>query len=127
MALTVWRVIFWIAAFFNFAAGLPPFLAPESDSAGFGYAQDPQTLIVVRLMGLLIAMFGVGYVIVALNPLKNHGIVLMGAIGKLGVVILVVEAYTRGLVPQTAALMTMGDLVFVALFTWFLASRRTAA
>lgn len=126
MSLTVWRAIFWIAAAFNFAAGLPPLLTPESDAAGFGYAQDPQTHIVVRLMGLLIAMFGVGYVLVALNPAKNHGIVLMGAIGKLGVVILVAEAYSRGLVPQTAALMTMGDLVFVALFGWFLTSRRAA-
>jgi hypothetical protein len=65
-------------------------------------------------------VFGVGYAIVARDPIGNRGILWIGAIGKLGAVVLAVLQYQQGLLPLNTLALGGGDLVFVLLFTLFL-------
>jgi small multidrug resistance pump len=42
----------------------------------------PQLMLFVQLVGILVGLFGVGYLIVARNPLKNRNVLLLGFLSK---------------------------------------------
>jgi hypothetical protein len=114
-----WRVLFALAALYNLAVGgtmlaTPGALAEQLNVEGAG---APFALM---MSGLLIAMFGVGYALVARDPAGNRGIVWIGMIGKIGAAVLGTIQYQAGVVPLTTFALGMGDLVFVALFALFL-------
>ncbi len=114
-----WRVLFALAALYNLAVGgtmlaTPGALAEQLNVEGAG---APFALM---MSGLLIAMFGVGYALVARDPAGNRGIVWIGMIGKIGAAALGTIQYQAGVVPLTTFALGMGDLVFVALFALFL-------
>lgn len=119
--MTGWRLAFVAAALFNFAVGLPMVLAPNLVAGGLGMAAaDPLT---VRLLGWMIATFGIGYAMVGAAPRRHRGIVLLGIIGKAGVIALTWWLAWRGVVARDVALLAGGDLLFVGVFAAFL--RRT--
>ena len=120
-----WRVLFALAAVFNVAAGLPPLLAPAQTLATFGMAPLPDHLF-LRVTGLLVLTFGMGYWFVSRN-LKLREIVWLGVIGKSGVVLVFAWSWLQGLLPGRAAAVGMGDLLFVIVFLLFLASHRRRA
>jgi hypothetical protein len=72
------------------------------------------------MVGLMIAVFGVGYAMVSAAPAKNRGIVWIGVIGKIGAAVLAAVQFNAGVIPFSTFLLGMGDLVFVALFALFL-------
>lgn len=114
-----WRVLFAVAALYNLAVGgamlaTPDALAAQLNVEGAGAA------FALMMSGLLIAMFGVGYALVARDPAGNRGIVWIGMIGKIGAAALGTIQYQAGIVPFTTFALGMGDLVFVALFALFL-------
>ena len=114
-----WRALFAFAALYNLAVGgtmlaTPGALAEQLNVEGAG---APFALM---MSGLLIAMFGVGYALVARDPAGNRGIVWIGMIGKIGAAALGTIQYQAGIVPFTTFALGMGDLVFVALFALFL-------
>ncbi|MEQ9225123.1 MAG: hypothetical protein RLO15_02135 [Parvibaculum sp.] len=123
-----WPIIFWTAAAFNFLAGLPSLLAPEMAAANTGLPPfAPEHLLIVRMSGLLICCFGIGYAMVALGQPGARQIVTLGLIGKLGVCILVALQYAATGVPAPVLGATAGDLLFVILFALYLSrSVRTA-
>lgn len=114
-----WRVLFALAAFYNWAVGgtmlaAPGALAPQLSIEGAGAP------FALQMTGLLIAVFGLGYAMVARNPAGNRGIIWIGMIGKIGAAVLGTIQYQAGIVPFTTFALGMGDLVFVALFALFL-------
>ena len=117
----VWQLVFVAAALFNFSVGLPMVIAPEITVQGLGVAGAD--LLTVRLLGWMITTFGIGYAMVGLEPRKHRGIVLLGIIGKGGVIALTWWLAWRGLVARDVALLAAGDLFFVGVFIAFL--RRT--
>ena len=119
--MTGWRLAFFAAALFNFAVGLPMVIAPNLVSGGLGMAAADA--LTVRLLGWMITTFGIGYAMVGLEPRKHRGIVLLGIIGKGGVIALTWWLAWRGLVARDGALLAAGDLFFVGVFIAFL--RRT--
>lgn len=119
MATMFWRGFFAFAAFYNLAVGGAMLAASERAAAALNIsgAGGP---FAVAMAGLLIAVFGVGYAMVAASPAKNRGIVWIGVIGKLGAAALGAMQFNAGLIPLSTFLLGMGDLVFVALFALFL-------
>lgn len=117
----IWPTIFWLAALYNFTAGLPTLLGlglPAGDLAA-------EHLLTMRLTGLLICTFGIGYALVALGLPGTRHIVTLGIIGKLGVCALVL-LYISDL-PSLMPLLAAGDLLFVAAFAiWLYRSPRPA-
>ncbi|HRD47497.1 MAG TPA: hypothetical protein PLF78_13560 [Caulobacter sp.] len=121
----VWTAIFALAALFNFAVGLPMLLAPEAMLAGVGQP-IPEDLLTTRMASLLIVVLGIGYAMVARDPVANRPILWLGVIGKAPIPLLVWLSGGATALQSTAFLLSLGDLAFAALFlTYLLRSRRT--
>ena len=116
-----WPALFWVAAVYNFIAGLPSLLAPGFSALSMGIPPyDPQHIIVVQLAGALICLFGVGYAMVAMKTPGGRDIVLLGLIGKIGVCVLVAGHLIWGHVPQSLVLAAAGDFLFAIAFAVYL-------
>ncbi len=57
-----------------------------------------------------------GYLIVAYNPLKHTGIVIVGGIGKIGFAIKLLQLYQAGLANPVVFIVIVGDAIFSILF-----------
>ncbi|MDH5518317.1 MAG: hypothetical protein OEY36_10970 [Gammaproteobacteria bacterium] len=60
-----------------------------------------------------------GYLIVAHNPLKHSGIVIVGAIGKVGFAIKLLQLYLSGIANSVVLIVVIGDLIFMLLFIYY--------
>ncbi|MBI1210043.1 MAG: hypothetical protein GC190_01150 [Alphaproteobacteria bacterium] len=121
----VWKIFFAIAAATNFAVGLPVLFLPGETLDLFGMAQPP-TLLFLRFTGGSVALFGCYYAIVA-RDLARRELVWLGIIGKLFAVTLFTIYWRAGELPDLPYELGLGDLVFAAIFLWFLLSHRRAA
>ncbi len=119
-----YRLLFYVAAFWNISAGVVALVAPEYHAQTFfGSAEsalDPVSVIDTQVFWVSVLLFGVGYWIVARDPSKNHGLVFIAAAGKASVGARWIWAYTQGIVTPFALVGATGDLVFAALFVLFL-------
>jgi hypothetical protein len=117
--MTFWRGLFAFAAFVNLAVGGAMAAAPARVAEQLGVT-GPGGPYAITMVGMMIAVFGVGYAIVARNPAGNRGIVWIGIVGKLGAAALAAMQYAAGLIPTSTFALGMGDVVFAALFALFL-------
>lgn len=117
-----WKSLFAVAAAFNLAVGLV-FLAVPNRALSLLAIQPLPTLLFVQLAGGLIATFGLFYAAVA-RDLARREIVLLGVVGKVMAVALLTFYRLADALPETAFLLGMGDLIFAALFLWFLLGGR---
>lgn len=69
-----------------------------------------QTLSVVAWSPTLVYIFG--YLIVAYNPSKHSGIVIVGGIGKLGFAIKLLQLYQSNLAHPIVFIVILGDFLF---------------
>lgn len=123
-----WRAFFWFAAVWNLLAGLPGLIDPQGSLARFGMSLPAAADPLVRMIGLIVATFGIGYALVARDPPGNRGIVIIGVIGKLGTFAIFAGdwAFRGGSGPLAA--MGAGDLLFAIAFLIFLSkSGKTSA
>lgn len=122
-----YALLFVIAALWNFAGALPGFF----DTAGmfareFGRElADPVMVIVYRGAWGTALLYGFGFLMVARNPVRHTGIVLMGGLGKAFFALHLLFMYLRGWTSNFALVVIAGDVVFVAMFVaYFLNLRR---
>lgn len=112
------RAMFVMAAVWNLCGGVLGYFNP-----GYTFellfdraAEDPVLLAVFRgATGTTLTYF-FGYLIVALNPLRHTGIVIVGGIGKLGFAVQMLKFYSAGLANANALVVVVGDMLFCALF-----------
>ncbi|MBK8236678.1 MAG: hypothetical protein IPK74_14095 [Deltaproteobacteria bacterium] len=67
-------------------------------------------------------LYFVGYLIVARDPERHTGIVLLGTIGKVFFAINLLSLYAHGLATDLVFVVVVGDSVFSALFVRYLFS-----
>lgn len=117
--MSFWRGLFAFAATYNFAVGGAMLAAPGRAAEGLNIsgAGGP---FAIAMAGMLIAVFGVGYAMVARAPAANRSIVWIGLLGKLGAVTLATMQFAQKLIPLSTFALGMGDLAFAALFALFL-------
>ena len=120
------RWLFGTGAAFNIAIGLALlFLRPLMQTRLGIEPAEGANLVLANLAGLLAAMVGVIYAMIAREPDRYRPIIVLAALGKLAAVALVVTPWLRGEVgPQLPALV-MGDALYALLFLDFW--RRTRA
>ena len=82
--------------------------------------------VLVDLAAELIAMFGLGYAWIAVDP-SQRALIWLGAIGKAGAVALVLAGALANPHLWRFFLLVSGDLVFAALFLDFLRRTRSHA
>jgi len=78
--LTLFRVLFMISAIWNFAGAIPGLMDPAGMfEREFGrQLTDPIMVAVYRGAWGTAFLYGFGFVMVAINPIRHTGIVLMG-------------------------------------------------
>ena len=118
------RWLFGTAAAFNILIGLLlVFLRPLLQARLGIEPAEGANLVFANLAGLLAALLGVIYALIAREPDRYRPIIVLAALGKLAAVALVVTPWLRGEVgPQLPALV-MGDALYALLFLDFV--RRT--
>lgn len=60
-----------------------------------------------------------GYLIVAHNPVRHLGIVIVGGIGKLGFAIKLLQLYILEIASPLVFIVIVGDAIFLALFAYY--------
>lgn len=121
----VWKIVFSLAALFNFAVGLPLLLAPVAFYTALKQPV-PTDLLSVQTAALLISVFGVGYAMVARDPAANRPVVWLGLLGKAPLPLMVWLQVQAGKASMSAFQLTLGDLVFSILFLVFLLRTKRA-
>lgn len=77
------------------------------------------------LLAFFIVLFGGAYARLALQPRFDRPLVAFSAIGKAGAFAVVVACWMAGAVEARAVLAITGDLVFAAIFAWWLLGSAT--
>ena len=128
---TRFRVLFYVAALWNLAAASVALWAPAYHArVFFGSDQglaSPDAAMNTQILWVSVAFFGVGYWLVARDPSKNHGLVLIATLGKTYTAILWFGGFLLGTVTSFALLGAAGDLIFAAFFAYFLFRAHTSA
>ena len=117
-----WKITFLIAGIYTAGGVLPGIFNPEQGLLDFTnkIIEDWNTLYFFRSLWITVFVFGIGFFIVALNPTKHIGIVIMGLLGKLFFASNVLFQYSNEKVSQMAMTAATIDLIFVLLFGIFI-------
>ena len=117
-----WKIVFLIAGLYTAGGVLPGIFDPEQGLLDFTnqIIEDWNTIYIFRSLWITVLVFGIGFFIVALNPAKHIGIVIMGFLGKLLFASNVLIQYSNEKVSQMAMTAAVIDLVFVLLFGVFI-------
>jgi len=116
--LLFFRSLFVIAALWNFAGALSGLF----DSAGmfareFGRdLTDPVMVAVYRGAWGTAFLYGFGFLVVAWNPVRHTGVVLMGGLGKALFALNLAYMHLNGWTSDFSIVVIGGDIIFVALF-----------
>ena len=121
----LWRLFFLAAALNNLIIGAVMLIGADAAAAQIGVS-GPAAGYSVGFGGLLVAVFGIAYALVAYRPLPNRNLVAVGALGKAAAVALASWHAMQNHIPHNTYLLAMGDLVFVVFFCLFLAQTRNA-
>ena len=75
------RLLLRFAGWFNLVAGTSMICFYHE---GYGYLgiKKPELILPVQVMGILVALFGVGYHLVASSPIENRNILMLGFLSK---------------------------------------------
>jgi hypothetical protein len=119
-----WSKFFYLAAFWNISAALKALIDIDDNATNFYLSKASEvTPILITNLSLwwwTVFSFGIGYLLVAKNPLKNHGIIFLAAFGKIFVGGLWINGYFVGQVKLIALLGGCGDILFAGVFIYFL-------
>ncbi|MCU0823293.1 MAG: hypothetical protein MUF77_01460 [Leptospira sp.] len=115
------RILFIIAAIWNLIGAVYGYFNTELVYFHFFGRELTDPLIYAIYQGAwgttLVYIFG--YLIVAYNPSKHSGIVIVGGIGKLGFAIKLLQLYQSNLAHPIVFIVILGDFLFSLLFFYY--------
>lgn len=76
------KSLLYFAAVYNILAGLGMICLYHEGFKLFSLPK-PELKLPIQLVGLFVLLFGVGYALVARNPLENRNVLLLGLLSKL--------------------------------------------
>ncbi|MFO0949115.1 MAG: hypothetical protein U1D30_24925 [Planctomycetota bacterium] len=126
MNLRSFRLMFFVGALWNFLVAIVAIIF-ASWVTRFFYGQPVEGVVGMlawKDFAACVFLFGVGYLLVAINPWKNHGIVFLGILGKLAVTWTFLSRYWHGIATIGVIFPVAVDFTFALLFAWFLLRRR---
>lgn len=108
--------VLWVAACYNVLAGLG-MLAFVHEGYKLLGMEKPDLQLPVQLVGMLVAVFGLGYALVALDPITNRNVLLLGFLTKLLGPLLALYYVAVGKLPLVfIAVLLVSDLVYLPPF-----------
>jgi peroxiredoxin len=96
-----------IAGFHSVTLGLAALLRPVWLGGLAGLT--PEQSLLIAPVGVLLASFGLGYLLAMSNPFRHWPLVLVGFAGKLGLFVTVTAVWLRGGVREQALFLSMAD------------------
>ncbi|MBY9004398.1 MAG: hypothetical protein KGD73_10535 [Candidatus Lokiarchaeota archaeon] len=117
-----YKILFIVAALYNIINSVTFILVSivATDLFPLFGVEIPPSMIWLQLSLILIALFGVGYIMVSRDISKNHGLVLIGGLAKLSFFLLTMIYFLLGDVNILIVLLGGVDLIMVILFIEFL-------
>ena len=119
-----WSGLFFIAALFNFAIGIPLMLARQW---AFDLAFAPSITAAPGIgpdlwadFGYCVALIGLGYLFVARDVTQNRALVWLGILAKAFDVIVLTWREIIGMTEPIVLLPASIDAIFIGFFIWFL-------
>ena len=114
------------AGTFNLAAGAAMICCYHEGYKLLGVAK-PELILPVQVVGVLVALFGVGYHLVAANPVENRNILLLGFWSKAVSSVLALAYVATGQLPWWFALVVLfADVIYLPPF-WVILRRLSRA
>ena len=121
---TRFRSVFYLAAVWNLSAAAGALLFPQYHAELFFGSPlavaTPAAVLNSQIVWVSVAFFGVGYWMVAREPTRNHGLILVATLGKIYVGLRWIWAFGQGIVTPFAVVGAAGDLMFASIFAIFL-------
>jgi len=111
--------MYWLLRFagtFNLLAGFSMLVFYHEGFRLLGVPK-PALVMPLQLVGILVALFGVGYHLVAGNPLENRNLLLLGFLSKLLGSVLGIYYVARGQLPVAfLAMLFFADIAYLPPF-----------
>ncbi|MEX0675429.1 MAG: hypothetical protein WD063_00040 [Pirellulales bacterium] len=83
----------------------------------------PDLIMYVQLTGILVALFGVGYLLVASNPLENRNLLVLGFLSKLlGSIVGTGYVVLGKMPPVFMVILVFSDIIYLPFF-WIIIRR----
>ncbi|MFY0625777.1 MAG: hypothetical protein JXR07_05765 [Reichenbachiella sp.] len=119
--LTFFKVLFIVSAIWNLIGAIfGYFNTAITFNAFFNRAlSDPLYYAIYQGAWGTTLVYFIGYSIVAYNPLKHTGIVIVGGIGKVGFAITLLKFYLSGIAGSIVFIVIIGDFIFGILFLYY--------
>lgn len=115
--------LFLIAAVYNFLGAIVPIVDPKGHFEVFfkgTVTESPALMMINQAFWVTVLFFGIGYYMISRDPVRNRGIIWLGAMGKLYVFGLWTWHYLTDLTAPFALVGATGDLIFACLFLLYL-------
>ncbi|ADR21691.1 hypothetical protein MATR_06760 [Marivirga tractuosa] len=120
--LTLFRILFIISAIWNLIGAIFGYFNTAHAFEFFFNREltDPLYYSIYQGAWGTTLVYFIGYSIVAYNPLKHTGIVIVGGIGKVGFAISLLKFYLSGIAGPIVFVVIIGDLIFGLLFLYYI-------
>lgn len=121
--LTFFRTVFIVAALWNLAGGVPGYFysAAMFHTLFNRDLADPLMTAIYKGSWGTTFLYFFGYLLVAYNPVRHTGVVILGTIGKVFFAAGLLSAYLSGTASSFSLVVITGDLIFTMLFITYLA------
>lgn len=119
--ITFFKVLFIIAALWNLTGAIFGYFNTAYTFNGLFDREltDPLFYAVYQGAWGTTLVYFIGYFIVAYNPVKHTGIVMVGGIGKIGFAIKLLQLYLAGIANSFVFIVIIGDFFFSLLFLYY--------
>jgi len=119
--IALFRVLFTIAALWNLTGAIfGYFNTAFTFNAFFGRElTDPLFHAIYQGAWGTTLVYFFGYLIVARNPTRHAGIVIVGGIGKVGFAMKLLQLYLAGIANPIVFVVIIGDFIFSLLFLYY--------
>ncbi len=111
VAAALWNLTGAIFGYFNTAFTFENFFGRE--------LADPLIYAIYKGAWGTTFVYFFGYLIVARDPLKHTGIVIVGGIGKVGFALSLLQLYLTSLAKPVVLLVVVGDSIFMVFFFYY--------
>lgn len=119
--LTIFKVFFIIASLWNLIGAFFGYFNTAYTFNGLFDREltDPLFYTIYQGAWGTTLVYFIGYAIVASNPIKHYGIVIVGGIGKIGFAISLLKFYLAGLANSLVFIVIIGDFIFSLVFVFY--------
>lgn len=115
------RILFVISSAWNLIGAIFGYFNTAYTFEGFFHRElsDPLYYAIYQGAWGTTLVYFIGYAIVAYNPLKHTGIVIVGGIGKVGFAISLLKFFLSGIAGPIVFIVIVGDFIFSVLFGYY--------